>query len=1109
MPIIDTGRTFEIYSIGDGLFMRRIIDSISAMNNAGVLLDLVALSMMLGLLIMAFRNVAAGGSKLDLGSTLVSLILGVTLFGMKATVVIHDMNYAPGEVDQPSYVVDNVPFGVAAAGYIISGIGYELTLKMEQGYGLYSGGRSSLIEGGFGNTLSWINQIRAWENPMFSDGGTGGAARFRENMTEYMKSCVLPGIEMGHLSLPQIMSSTNIWSEGSMTGGGIGYPSAWLSTKYRPQGGSPSVKTCEQAWYSLEAEHEVVFDAYAEALAKRSLGQTSTSGQDVATALSEAYNSIGVSTAQMQELVVAGAIGISLELALKGRDSASLEPNSKLMIEQASMQRAVQWAAEETMFRRIMRPMMAFFESLMYALAPFMALAIGLGSYGIQTIGKYLMLSIWVALWMPVLSIIELYQVTMMQHAVNAMMHGLDGHTTVTGISIAGSNELRTQAIEWLSTGAAMAAFTPAITMALVWGGAITASSLASQIRGGDTVNEKISAPDAVNPGAATSVAPRAENTAALGTQKSGSSGMNPKMMQGSDLSALQASAFREYASTQATLGAIRSQVAKEMFGDATGVAAASGRSSQGGVTGTEFGTAGRTEQVAGSDQKQHGTNVATQDSNILGAVDGWKVSLAAGGDGGLPGGGLSHGSTSTETSGTTSARSTAVGAGVLKSDTAAIANGTDFRTSRGSTETQGLTATQQKQLQKALENNKNYERALRAADGAERAFQAVSALKNSYGSQQSVDISAVAQQISENNPGMAANISSLVSQAGYTPDQVNSNLPRVFANSGSDRMLAAQLLTLQEGAMRGTSAGVDQETASFRKEAYANAVMGTAVGKAAVESGAISPDAYKGVGGVQPTREELDKETAAAIGPGFVADALRREVQAATRGDPRALGAMTGTVNGIVDTNPGGYGPAVPFENMTPAAAAETTGRPVMDAVKKKANEGVLDAATGFGASAFNEYIDGSTTTAVNRMVAAAAFTSEMPEGSAGEGHPLTAMIRGYQQSAPWLSPGQQEALAVNDYINQYGTEDTPRDNYNRAMATYRTAEGRAAIETYGSPSGGKAALAESSIRVENGERPIHEGRVKEFEVPEKARNDGADEMNKRLLGSHVSGLR
>jgi conjugal transfer mating pair stabilization protein TraG len=77
--------------------------------------------------------------------------------------------------------------------------------------------------------------------------------------------------------------------------------------------------------------------------------------------------------------------------------------------EQAAQQRNAQWAAEQTLFTRIVRPMMTFFEGLIFAITPLMAFTIALGPAGIAMTGKYLLFGLWIQLWMPIMAIINLY----------------------------------------------------------------------------------------------------------------------------------------------------------------------------------------------------------------------------------------------------------------------------------------------------------------------------------------------------------------------------------------------------------------------------------------------------------------------------------------------------------------------------------------------------------------------------------------------------------------------------------------------------------------------------------------------------------------------------
>lgn len=497
-PILNnTGRVFEIYSIGDGLYMQRILNSVAAMSNTGLLVQLVALSLILGLLVMGVKNVMAGGNKLDLGTIFISFIMGIFMFGMTANVAVYDMSYSPGDRVQGDFTVNNVPFGIAAAGWIISGVGYNLTEQMEQGFSIPGMETMKMYQGGFGKTLEWISAVKMWEVP--TDALPNGAGRelelWKRNLTSYITECTIPAIEMDHISLSRVRNAEDPLTMHA-TGGGIGYDSVYLMTEFYT-GSTKTSLTCQEGFNTLVSMRSSGYQGFVSALAFKMLENGGPQGTQAT--LNDSFRSIGYSQDEVMKLMMSASVGTSLQFALEnGEVQTSLSNMNKIMIEQATAQRAVQWAAEETMFRRIMRPMMAFFESLLYALAPFMALAIGLGAFGIQTVFRYMMLAVWVALWMPMLSIIQLYQITAMQNAVAGMLNGMDG-TGMSKTSIAGAELIRSQAMEWLASGAALAAWTPAITMALVWSGSVTASALAGKLQGSDTINEKLSAPDTTN----------------------------------------------------------------------------------------------------------------------------------------------------------------------------------------------------------------------------------------------------------------------------------------------------------------------------------------------------------------------------------------------------------------------------------------------------------------------------------------------------------------------------------------------------------------------------------------------------------------------------------
>lgn len=61
------------------------------------------------------------------------------------------------------------------------------------------------------------------------------------------------------------------------------------------------------------------------------------------------------------------------------------------------------------MFMTVVRPFLSFFEGFMYSITPVLAFLLVLGGIGISLGVKYILLILWIQLWMPVLSICNLY----------------------------------------------------------------------------------------------------------------------------------------------------------------------------------------------------------------------------------------------------------------------------------------------------------------------------------------------------------------------------------------------------------------------------------------------------------------------------------------------------------------------------------------------------------------------------------------------------------------------------------------------------------------------------------------------------------------------------
>jgi conjugal transfer mating pair stabilization protein TraG len=75
---------------------------------------------------------------------------------------------------------------------------------------------------------------------------------------------------------------------------------------------------------------------------------------------------------------------------------------------------------------------------------------------------------------------------------------------------------------DYLATGGMLAASTPAISLMLIYGSAITATHLAGRLQGGDHIDERITSPDVMRPAPALTMSPLMEHAPLRGTTTTG-----------------------------------------------------------------------------------------------------------------------------------------------------------------------------------------------------------------------------------------------------------------------------------------------------------------------------------------------------------------------------------------------------------------------------------------------------------------------------------------------------------------------------------------------------------------------------------------------------------
>jgi len=523
---------FEIFSVGDAAFLEQILMAVAMVTSMGSFEQMVSVGLLLGVIMIFVQSIFQGAKQINFQQVLVGYLLYAMLFVPTVTVVIED-SYT-GQVR----IVDNVPLGIGGAGGIISSVGYNITNLFEQGYGAIV---PYVTESHFAESLKILNDARRRiaSTPVYTamNMAVGGDADVRKSWNNYIRECSLTAVDLGEKSLDDMM--------GGELPQALRFDSSLYGTRLYLGSASGTDYTCSEAYPRLvNATDSAINSAPMSDALLNVLGvdntYTGTSGQGYVT---NALGSLGVTSTAGTAYLTAAVLEPIYYEAAQGRYADFQDMASATMINQAIQQRNTQWAAEQSMFMTIVRPMMTFFEGFVYAITPLMGFLIVLGSFGMGLAGRYFQTLLWIQLWMPVMSIINLYIHT----AASNEMASLGSNLT----SIYALNSASDQLQHWIATGGMLASATPIISLFVVTGSTYAFTSLAGRISGKDHIDEKVQSKDLVDNGPVMQSSASNEYTDLTGMAASGAAGLMGSISFGSGLSSMTSSAQQRMASAQ------------------------------------------------------------------------------------------------------------------------------------------------------------------------------------------------------------------------------------------------------------------------------------------------------------------------------------------------------------------------------------------------------------------------------------------------------------------------------------------------------------------------------------------------------------------------------
>ncbi|WP_434676698.1 conjugal transfer protein TraG N-terminal domain-containing protein [Pseudomonas sp. D3-10] len=479
---------FTIYTTGSAEFLEIMLNACAMITGSGDAEDLARIGALIGLFLLAFQAVF-NNQAITFGKAGLVLVLYMMFYGPTATTVIEDT------VSSQVRVVDNVPLGPAFVGSVISTVAYGITKTAEQAFST-----PSMTDYGLFSSLSTLSKVRdALRNPMALDGfqnyRKADGWDLPRSVNEYMTFCSLNPVALRtDKTLTDLYRSPG-WAE-------------VLSNQnssmfiYVYDGTAGTMKSCAEARSFLNAHLQNVYTDVLEDILQKGFSEEAktnrmTSGIQVQAATDQAIQSLALSSKSAQDYVLTSLIAPIFNDSRVDAMNHWQEQRAAMALRESLNQQEIQWAGKGDSFKHYMRPMIAFFEGMLYAMTPFMAFALLLGGPGLSILGKYLVLPLAVGLWMPLLSIVNAFTLWYAGSQMEAVFNGYD--PTGSGFAMLQLMDIDKAIGKALGIGGLLAASVPPLALFIVSGSAMVANSVMSQMAAGDKFKSEDVTPRAQN----------------------------------------------------------------------------------------------------------------------------------------------------------------------------------------------------------------------------------------------------------------------------------------------------------------------------------------------------------------------------------------------------------------------------------------------------------------------------------------------------------------------------------------------------------------------------------------------------------------------------------
>lgn len=491
-----------IYSLGDPWYLGKVMDAIAMISGSkSGFVGASEIAALIGVFIVGFQAILR--LQINIHHLLVCYIVYMGCFSVTTDVSIESV-YSDKTVIQK----DNVPFGPAVLGSVISQIGYGLTKKMEVAFSDID--EAKMTNGkanGYLNPLYVLNNLANWsENGELLDYmlNTPQGRNLSRNYILYVADCTTKAVFLGR------QWGGKTWNDvfSQSFGNDIKFKSDLYGTEFINSSDQAEVLSCTEGYDKLMEQinlalTQVLGDSKKAQNILNKIGQCQGGSCQETLGLTspietieQALEALNQGSVDAHKFMLNGMLENLKKTGLAAGFKHYRDVNTANMLYQSIQQRNLQWASEGNIFLNAMRPMMAFIEGFFYAISPFAAIIMLLGLFGLNIFFKYIMLLLWIQLWTPIMAIANLFIITSAKQALNPL--------TLTDTAAEDGGAISTYYYETIvqvcqdkiAVGSMMLAATPVLSLMIISGSIYAFTSLTNRIAGADHFNEKVLTPD-------------------------------------------------------------------------------------------------------------------------------------------------------------------------------------------------------------------------------------------------------------------------------------------------------------------------------------------------------------------------------------------------------------------------------------------------------------------------------------------------------------------------------------------------------------------------------------------------------------------------------------